>query len=182
MYAGSLGNTRYLLLTEFEGRSACYGPSFFRSDLWPKHKARRDHKSSRKTRLVLTVSTYVINQQNFWGICILHWKETWDGRNPYRVVNDSTTYSSIFGGLGNKFTKWFFPEGLLMYQTSSGFCWCLLQRKTVCFENSDNTLTQFGRFMLLMNHQNVFKNVYFTPLNQSLLKREIDSSRCAVSV
>ena len=99
-----------------------------------------------------------------------------------RVVNDSATYSSIFGGLGNKFTKWFFPEGLLIYQTSSGFCWCLLLRKTVCFENSDNTLTQFGRFMLLMNHQNVFQNVYFTPRNQSLLKGEIDSSRRAVSV
>ena len=182
MYAGSLGNTRYPLLTEFEGRSACYGPSFFRSDLWPKHKARRDHKSSRKTRLVLTVSTYVINQQNFWGISILHWKETWDGQNPYRVVNDSATYSSIFGGLGNKFTKWFFPEGLLMYQTSSGFCWCLLQRKTVCFENSDNTLTQFGRFMLLIYHHNVCKNVYFTPLNQTLLKGEIDPLRRAVSV
>ena len=64
MYGGSLGNTRYLLLTELEGRSACYGPSVFRSDLWPKHKARRDHKLSKKTRLVLTVSTYVINQQN----------------------------------------------------------------------------------------------------------------------
>ena len=99
-----------------------------------------------------------------------------------RVVNDSATYSSIFGGLGNKFTKWFFPKGFLMHQKLSGFCWCLLQRKTVYFENSDNTLTQFGRFMLLINHQNVFKNVYFTPLNQSLLKGEIDSSRRAVSV
>ena len=56
MYAGSLKSTRYLLLTEFEGRSACYGLSFFRSDLWPKHKARR---------AILKVSTYVINQQNF---------------------------------------------------------------------------------------------------------------------
>ena len=113
MFAGSLGNTRYLLLTEFEGRSACYGPSFFRSDLWPKHKARRDHKSSRKTRLVLTVSTYVINQQNFWGISILHGKETWDGRNPYRVVNDSSTYSRIFGGLGNNF-----PNGSFLKDSS----------------------------------------------------------------
>ena len=70
-----------------------------------------------------------------------------------------------------------------MYQTSSpGFCRCLLQRKTVYFENSDNTLTQCERFMLLINHQNVFKNVYFTPLNQTLLKGEIDSSRRAVSV
>ena len=41
MYAGSLESTRYLLLTEFEGTSACYGTSFVRSDLWPKHKARR---------------------------------------------------------------------------------------------------------------------------------------------
>ena len=182
MYTGSLESTRYLLLTEFEGRTACYRTSFFRSDLWQSTKCAGAINRAEKNRLVLTVSTYVINQQNFLGICILHWKETWDGRNPYRVVNDSITYSSIFGGLGNKFTKWFFPEGLLMYQTSSGFCWCLLQRKTVCFENSDNTLTQFGRFMLLMNHQNVFKNVYFTPLNQSLLKGEIDSSRRAVSV
>ena len=182
MYTGSLESTRYLLLTEFEGRTACYRTSFFRSDLWQSTKCAGAINRAEKNRLVLTVSTYVINQQNFWGICILHWKETWDGRNPYRVVNDSATYFSIFGGLGNKFTKWFFPEGLLMYQTSSGFCWCLLQRKTVCFENSDNTLTQFGRFMLLMNHQNVFKNVYFTPLNQPLLKGEIDSSRRALSV
>ena len=183
MYGGSLGNTRYLLLTELEGRSACYGPSFFRSDLWPKHKARGDHKLSRKTRLVLTVSTYVINQQNFWGISILHGKETWDGRNPYRVVNDSSTYYRIFGGLGIKFTKWLFPKRFLAYQTSSpGFCWCLLQRKTVYFENSDNTPTQFGRFMLLINHHNVCKNVCFTPLNQTLLKGEIDPSRRAVSV
>ena len=171
MYAGSLGSTRYLLLTEFEGRSACYGPSFFRSDLWPKHKARRDHKSSRKTRLVLTVSTYVINQQNFWGISILHGKETWDGRNPYRVVNDSATYYRIFGGLGIKFTKWLFPKGLLIYQTSSpGFCWCLLQRKTVYFENSDNTLTQFGRFMLLTNHQNVCKTRVFHATQSNITK------------
>ena len=27
----------------------------------------------------------------------------------------SATYSSIFDGLGNKFAKWFFPRGLLMY-------------------------------------------------------------------
>ena len=182
MYTGSLESTRYLLLTEFEGRTACYRTRFFRSDLWQSTKCAGTINRAEKNRLVLTVSTYVINQQNFWGICILHWKETWDGRNPYRVVNDSATYSSIFGGLGNKFTKWFFPEGLPIYQTSSGFCWCLLLRKTVCFENSDNTLTQFGRFMLLMNHQNVFQNVYFTPLNQSLLKGEIDSSRRAVSV
>ena len=181
--SGKFGKHEIPLTNRFEGRSACYGLSFFLSDLWPKHKARRDHKSSRKTRLVLTVSTYVINQQNFWGISILHGKETWDGRNPYRVVNDSSTYYRIFGGLGIKFTKWLFPKRLLVYQTSSpGFCWCLLQRKTVYFENIDNTLTQFGRFMLLINHHNVCKNVYFTPLNQTLLKGEIDPSRRAVSV
>ena len=180
---GKFGEHEIPLTNRVWGPHCMLQNEFFSLGFMAKHKVRRSHKSSRKkNRLVLTVSTYVINQQNFWGISILHWKETWDGRNPYRVVNDSATYSSIFGGLGNKFTKWFFPEGLLMYQTSSGFCWCLLQRKTVCFENSDNTLTQFGRFMLLMNHQNVLKNVYFTPLNQSLLKREIDSSRCAVSV
>ena len=30
----------YLLLTEFEGRTVSYGPSFFRLDLWPKREAR----------------------------------------------------------------------------------------------------------------------------------------------
>ena len=29
----------YLLLTEFEGRTISYGPSFFLLDLWPKRKA-----------------------------------------------------------------------------------------------------------------------------------------------
>ena len=81
-----------------------------------------------------------------------------------------------------RITEFFFPKRLLAYQTSSpGFCWCLLQRKTVYFENIDNTLTQFGRFMLLINH-NVCKNGYFTPLNQTLLKGEIDPLRRALSV
>ena len=57
MYAGSLESTRYLLPTEFEGRSARYGPSFFRSDLWP--------KSSRKNQVSTYSNSYVINQQNF---------------------------------------------------------------------------------------------------------------------
>ena len=179
---GKFGEHEIPLTNRVRGPHCMLQNEFFRSDLWQSTKCAGALNRAEKNRLVLTVSTYVINQQNFWGISILHWKETWDGRNPYRVVNDSATYSSIFGGLGNKFTKWFFPEGLLMYQTSSGFCWCLLQRKTVCFENSDNTLTQFGRFMLLINHQNVCKNVYFTPLDQTLLKGEIDSSRRAVSV
>ena len=47
---GSLSNTyihtcthhahTYLLLTEFEGRTVSYGPSFFLLDLWPKREAR----------------------------------------------------------------------------------------------------------------------------------------------
>ena len=32
--------TAYLLLTEFEGRTVSYGPSFFLLDLWPKREAR----------------------------------------------------------------------------------------------------------------------------------------------
>ena len=32
--------TQYLLLTEFEGRTVSYGPSFFLLDLWPKREAR----------------------------------------------------------------------------------------------------------------------------------------------
>ena len=161
MYAKSLESTRYLLLTEFEGRTACNRTSFFRSDLWPKHKVRRSHKLSRKNMLVLTVSTYVIEQQNFLRYLHLALKEGVRWTKSVQVVNNSATYSSIFGGLGNKFTKWFFPEGFLMHQKSSGFCWCLLQRKTVYFENSDNTLTQFVRFMLLISHQNVCKTRVF---------------------
>ena len=30
---------KYLLLTEFEGRTVSYGPSFFLLDLWPKREA-----------------------------------------------------------------------------------------------------------------------------------------------
>ena len=30
----------YLLLTEFEGSTVSYGPSFFLLDLWPKREAR----------------------------------------------------------------------------------------------------------------------------------------------
>ena len=30
----------YLLLTEFEGRTVSYGPSFFLLNLWPKREAR----------------------------------------------------------------------------------------------------------------------------------------------
>ena len=181
---GKFGEHEIPLTNRVRGPHCMLQNDFFSLGFMAKHKVRRSHKSSRKkNRLVLTVSTYVINQQNFWGISILHGKEKWDGRNPYRVVNDSSTYYRIFGGLGIKFTKWLFPKRLLVYQTSSpGFCWCLLQRETVYFENIDNTLTQFGRFMLLINHHNVCKNVYFTPLNQTLLKGEIDPSRRAVSV
>ena len=32
--------TIYLLLTEFEGRTVSYGPSFFLLDLWPKREVR----------------------------------------------------------------------------------------------------------------------------------------------
>ena len=31
---------KYLLLTEFEGRTVSYGPSFFLLDLWSKREAR----------------------------------------------------------------------------------------------------------------------------------------------
>ena len=31
---------KYLLLTEFEGRTLSYRPSFFLLDLWPKREAR----------------------------------------------------------------------------------------------------------------------------------------------
>ena len=93
MYAGSLESTRYLLLTEFEGRTACNRTSFFRSDLWPKHKVRRSHKLSRKNMLVLTVSTYVIEQQNFLRYLHLALKGGVRWTKSVQVVNDSATYS-----------------------------------------------------------------------------------------
>ena len=47
MFVGAITNRKiqfrrclYLLLTEFEVRTVSYGPSFFRSDLWPKREAR----------------------------------------------------------------------------------------------------------------------------------------------
>ena len=65
MYAGSLGSTRYLLPTEFEGRSTRYGPSFFAPIYGPSTKRAGAINRAEKTRLVLTASSYVINQQNF---------------------------------------------------------------------------------------------------------------------
>ena len=41
----------YLLLTEFEGRTVSYGPSFFLLDLWPKREARRPKIKGEKTRI-----------------------------------------------------------------------------------------------------------------------------------
>ena len=84
MYAGSLESTRYLLLTEFEGRTACNRTSFFRSDLWPKHKVRRSHKLSRKNMLVLTVSTYVIEQERELVVhCITFCKDAMPGKTSF---------------------------------------------------------------------------------------------------
>ena len=39
-YSACVVYTKYLLLTEFEGRTVSYGPSFFLLDLWPKREAR----------------------------------------------------------------------------------------------------------------------------------------------
>ena len=65
MYAGSLKSTRYLLLTEFKGRSACYGLSFFAWIYGPSTKRVGAINRVEKTRLILIVSTYVINQKKF---------------------------------------------------------------------------------------------------------------------
>ena len=46
----------YLLLTEFEGRTVSYGPSFFLLDLWLSAK-RAGHKSKGKKRGSVTCST-----------------------------------------------------------------------------------------------------------------------------
>ena len=44
---------KYLLLTEFKGRTVSYGLSFFLLDLWPK----REHKLKWKKRGSVTYST-----------------------------------------------------------------------------------------------------------------------------
>ena len=41
----------YLLLTDFEGRTVSYGPSFFLLDLWPKREARGPYIEGEKTRI-----------------------------------------------------------------------------------------------------------------------------------
>ena len=46
-----LGMYKYLLLTEFEGRTVSYGPSFFLLDLWPKREARGPEIDGEKTRI-----------------------------------------------------------------------------------------------------------------------------------
>ena len=43
--------SKYLLLTEFEGRTVSYGPSFFPFDLWPKREARGAQIEGEKTRI-----------------------------------------------------------------------------------------------------------------------------------
>ena len=40
MQMSKVNREKYLLLTEFEGRTVIYGPSFFLLDLWPKREAR----------------------------------------------------------------------------------------------------------------------------------------------
>ena len=94
MYTGSLESTRYLLLTEFEGRTACNRTSFFRSDLWPKHKVRRSHKLSRKKQ-VSTYTQYLCYKATIF-LRYLHLALKGDGPNPHIVVNDSATYSFNF--------------------------------------------------------------------------------------
>ena len=39
-YVSWVGDFLYCLLTEFEGHTVSYGPSFFLLDLWPKREAR----------------------------------------------------------------------------------------------------------------------------------------------
>ena len=42
---------KYLLLTEFEGRTVSYGTSFFLLDLWPKREASGPNIEGEKTRI-----------------------------------------------------------------------------------------------------------------------------------
>ena len=51
---------KYLLLTEFEGRTVSYGPSFFLFDLWPKRQAREPYMEGEKRRSV----TYSTDREN----------------------------------------------------------------------------------------------------------------------
>ena len=47
---------KYLLLTEFEGRTVSYGPSFFLLDLWPEREARGPWTEGEKKRGSVTYS------------------------------------------------------------------------------------------------------------------------------
>ena len=47
----------YLLLTEFEGCTVSYGPSFFPIDLWPKHEVCGPYKIEGEKRGSVTYST-----------------------------------------------------------------------------------------------------------------------------
>ena len=70
-------NAKYLLLTEFEGRTVSYGPRFFLLDLWPKREARGPYcKSKGKKRGSVTYSTdrenevskiFIISLVRAWG-------------------------------------------------------------------------------------------------------------------
>ena len=157
MYPGSLKSTRYLLVTEFEDRSAFYGPSFFRLCYKPTKFSEVSASGIERRREMDEIRT--------------EWLMTLPRIPVFLTALEINLPNGSF--LKNfLYTK---HHNLL-------FAGVYCDEKRVYFENSDNTLTQFGRFMLLINHQNVCKNVYFTPLNQTLLKGEIDSSRRAVSV
>ena len=160
MYAGSLESTRYLLLTEFEGRTAYNRTSFFRSDLWPKHKVRRSHKLSRKNRLVLTLSTYVIKQQNFLRYLHLALK---GGVRWTKSVQSGQWLCHVFQH---------FLAALEINLPNGSFLknFSCTKRKPVYFENSDNTLTQFVRFMLLISYQNVCKTRVFHATQPNITK------------
>ena len=44
-------NYKYLLLTEFEGRTVSYGPSFFFLDLWPKREGPVTYSTDRENEV-----------------------------------------------------------------------------------------------------------------------------------
>ena len=62
---GKFGEHEIPLTNRVRGPHCMLQNEFFRSDLWQSTKCAGALNRAEKTRLVLTVSTYVINQQNF---------------------------------------------------------------------------------------------------------------------
>ena len=82
--------SKYLLLSEFEGRTVSYGPSFFLLDLWPKREAlnRREKKGS---------VTYSTNRENEVSkIFIISLLCVWGAQERFLFTRNGTSKAKRF--------------------------------------------------------------------------------------